>query len=330
MSTIIEDENLRREHLRSKEYAGVSWGAIIAGAVAATSVTLILIILGMGLGFAAVSPWADRGASGETIGVVTIIWITLVSIAASALGGYIAGRLRPRWNRIHTDEVYFRDTAHGFLAWGISTLIMATLLSSTVSSLISGGAKVGAAAVGGAAVTANSVAASTGKSNSDSGTDYVLDKLFRHTKTNSLASEDIGGAQSRSPNKAPGKVSKETRMEAARIFVRSVASDEFPSADKQYLAKVIASETNTTEAEAAKRIQEAHDTLIQAKNDAIEAADKAAKAAAYASLWMFISLLIGAFVASWCATCGGRCRDEACVTTDGRVINHTTTDHRTN
>ena len=42
-----------------------------------------------------------------------------------------------------------------------------------------------------------------------------------------------------------------------------------------------------------------------------DAADKARKAATYAVLWMFISLLVGAFMASLTAIYGGRRRDPA-------------------
>jgi hypothetical protein len=48
---------------------------------------------------------------------------------ASGLGGYLAGRLREKWVGIRTDEVLFRDTAHGFLAWALAALIVVTLLS---------------------------------------------------------------------------------------------------------------------------------------------------------------------------------------------------------
>ena len=49
--------------------------------------------------------------------------------------------------------------------------------------------------------------------------------------------------------------------------------------------------------------------LNDAQAAAKDAADKARKASAYAALWLFISLLIGAFIASLAATYGGRQRD---------------------
>ncbi len=115
----------------------VSWAAIIAGAAGATALSLVLLLLGTGLGLAVISPWASRGISEEAAGVSTILWITVVQLLASALGGYLAGRLRSRWTSVHTNEVYFRDTAHGFLAWSVSTLLMATVLSTAVGAAIS-------------------------------------------------------------------------------------------------------------------------------------------------------------------------------------------------
>ncbi len=117
----------------------VSWGAVIAGAVGAAALSLVLLLLGAGLGFAVVSPWAARGISDEAFGASTILWVTAVQLLASALGGYLAGRLRSRWLTVHTNEVYFRDTAHGFLAWSVATLLMATVLSSAVGAAITMG-----------------------------------------------------------------------------------------------------------------------------------------------------------------------------------------------
>src|ERR1700704_2578384 len=114
------------------ESGAVSWGAVFAGAVGAAALSLVLILLGTGLGLSVASPWVHSGMSATTAGVSTIVWITLVQLLASTLGGYLAGRLRSRWTTIHTHEVYFRDTAHGFLAWSVATLLMATLLASTV------------------------------------------------------------------------------------------------------------------------------------------------------------------------------------------------------
>ena len=129
--------------------SAVSWAAIIAGAVGAAALSLILLLLGSGLGLSMASPWS--GPSATTFAVSTAIWLIVVQWLASGVGGYIAGRLRTKWNGIHTDEVAFRDTAHGFLAWALATLLVAGLLGSAVSSIVGGGASAVSSIASGAA-----------------------------------------------------------------------------------------------------------------------------------------------------------------------------------
>ena len=124
--------------------SAVSWGAILAGAAAAAALSLILLMLGIGLGLSSVSPWAQVGASALMFGVSTILWITFTQLVASAMGGYLAGRLRTKWTGAHADEVYFRDTAHGFLAWAIASLATAALLTSVIGSIVGSGIQAGA------------------------------------------------------------------------------------------------------------------------------------------------------------------------------------------
>ena len=100
---------------REAHSSGVAWGAVIGGAFAAASLYLVLVLLGAGFGLAALSPWMSLGASGAAIGVAAIVWLIFSEIVASAMGGYLTGRLRTKWTLVHNDEVYFRDTANGFL-----------------------------------------------------------------------------------------------------------------------------------------------------------------------------------------------------------------------
>jgi hypothetical protein len=116
--------------------SAVHWGAIIAGAIGAVGISFILISLGGALGHAAVSPWSPSGSAPTTFGRVAAIWLIVTQWLASGLGGYLAGRMREKWVGIRTDEVVFRDTAHGFLAWALAALIVVTLL--TLGSLAAG------------------------------------------------------------------------------------------------------------------------------------------------------------------------------------------------
>jgi membrane protein DedA with SNARE-associated domain len=94
--------------------AGVSWPAVAAGAVVSCALTLALLVFGTGLGLSVVSPWAGAGVSATTFKIGTGLYLVVIAMLASSIGGYIAGRLRTRWIGVHSDEVYFRDTAHGF------------------------------------------------------------------------------------------------------------------------------------------------------------------------------------------------------------------------
>ena len=119
--------------------AGVSWPAVFGGAFVTASLWVTLTILGVGLGLYAISPWAGQGASAETIGVSAIVWLIVTQIIASGLGGYLAGRLRTKWIAIHTNEVYFRDTAHGFLVWAVAVVVSAAFLGGVLAAIAASG-----------------------------------------------------------------------------------------------------------------------------------------------------------------------------------------------
>lgn len=294
--------------------SAVSWGAIVAGATAAASLSLILLILGVGLGLSSVSPWARAGISAASFGVSTIVWLTLTQLLSSAMGGYLAGRLRTKWINSHTDEVYFRDTAHGFLAWAVASLATAVLLTSAIGSILSGGLQAGASAAGGvantAAVAAGGLAASGRMASEEGGPmAYFVDSLFRR---------DGSAAAARSSEAAMPAAASERTMtieaaEVGRIFMNVSRSEPLPPEDLRYVGQLVSQRTGLPQQEAEKRVTDvytrAQATLHDAEVAAKEAADEARKASAYAALWIFVSLLIGAFVASLAATYGGRQRD---------------------
>src|ERR1700733_8568182 len=116
--------------------SGVSWSAVIAGAAVTAALSLILLALGAGLGLSAVSPYSDSGVSASTFGTSAIIWLIVMEMLSASMGGYLAGRLRTKWASIHTDEVYFRDTAHGFLAWSTALVITAAFLASAATTMV--------------------------------------------------------------------------------------------------------------------------------------------------------------------------------------------------
>lgn len=322
--------------------SAVSWGAIFAGAAAAAALSLILLILGVGLGLSSVSPWSFEGVSKETFGWSSIAWLTFTALAASGLGGYLAGRLRTKWTQIHGDETYFRDTAHGFVSWAVATLLTAGLLTSAIGGVLGAGAKVAGATAGAAASTAGVAAAGAGSTAAaapEGDLNYWVDSLFRSTTSAGPSAPavpppgapmdpnappppaaSVGPRDARMgppprpmPGNGPMGDRREVRAEVNRIIVNSLQGDGLDPADSQYLSQLIARETGMSQAEAQSRVTDVQTrmraALEKAKSTAKQAADDARKAAAYAALWLFITLLIGAFFASLSATWGGRRRD---------------------
>lgn len=115
--------------------SAVEWAAIVGGALAAVGISIVLFTLGSGFGLSTVSPWSWSNPSPTTFGMVAGIWLIITQWLASALGGYLTGRLRTKWVGIRTDEVFFRDTAHGFLAWALATVLMATFFTLAASAV---------------------------------------------------------------------------------------------------------------------------------------------------------------------------------------------------
>ncbi|NMM80199.1 hypothetical protein B2J86_04500 [Acidovorax sp. SRB_14] len=313
--------------------SAVSWAAILAGAAGAAALSLILLILGVGLGLSAVSPWSGQGAAADTFGVATIVWISFTQLAAAGLGGYLAGRLRTRWAGLDTDEVYFRDTAHGFLAWAVATLVTAGLLTSAIGGIVHGSVQAGAQMASGAASAASSaampaVAAGAMKDGALPNQGYFVDALFRKNSEASSSAPDVVATvptvegSNNTPSatasalvsasvSAPGSPS--ASAEAGRIFANAMGKGTLPSGDAKYLGQLVAQRTGMPQADAENRVTQVFGQLQasakEAETAARNAADKARKASAYSALWLFVSLLIGAFFASLAATFGGRQRD---------------------
>jgi hypothetical protein len=264
------------------EQSGVSWAAVAAGAVATAALALVLVAFGAGLGLSAVSPWTNSGVSASTFSTGTGIYLVVVAVMSSAVGGYLAARLRTKWVNVHTHEAFFRDTAHGFLAWAFATLISATALASATAYLANGSVT----GLGGA------VSQTTRSTNP---AEIYVDKLFR---TDAAA-------------KPRPDTSNQTRAEVLRLWTADFHDNkDLSAADKTYVAREVAAHTGMDQADAEKRV---NDVIVEAKTDA----DNARKGAAKLSFWLTAALLFGAFAASLAAAEGGSLRDG---TWNGRVL----------
>ena len=220
--------------------SGVSWPAIAAGAAAAAALTLLLTALGAGLGLSSVSPWADSGVSATTFKVGTGIYLCCVAVIASAVGGYLAARLRTKWAGVHSNEMFFRDTAHGFLAWAFATLLIASVLATATTHLVGGALQGAGAAAGQAAQAANPAQLS-------------VDKLFRAGPGTPAAA----GTPSTAGN------ANAANADILRLWTSSFRNNGDLSADdRAYVARTVSARTGLSQAEAERRV---NDVITEAK-----------------------------------------------------------------
>ncbi len=367
---LVEDRAAWRPH------AGVvSWSAVFAGAVAAAAFGLILLTLGAGLGLAALSPWRSASATASTFGFAAIVWVCVTQVLTSGLGGYLAGRLRHRWPVVVADEVYFRDTAHGFLTWAVATLATAALFAAMLPAVGRAGAQAAARSASSAVLVDRGDAAAAANRWPIG---YFVDALFRQplasssssTHARAVASPPAAAASSSGPvsdvaasaasnasappssapavNGAantttgavvsavatpaiestpnaepapaltepgtPGTPGTPPKPEVTRIFLNSLATgDSLSAADTAYVASIVSRYTGLGPDAAQARVSATY-AQLQRKVSAMEsaakaAADSARRSGISASLWLFVSLLMGAFAASFMAVLGGRLRD---------------------
>lgn len=261
------------EELVEPTVSGVSWGAVLAGAAASCALTLLLISFGIGMGFSVVSPWAHSGVSATSFEIGTGLYLIVMAMISSSVGGYLAGRLRSKWVGIQVEEVGFRDTAHGFLAWATASVLGAMLLASPASSLIG-------------AATSGATRAAVG-SNQSSPVDGYVDELLR---------PDNPSAQTQANP-------SDSHTELVRLFTASFREDgDLSSSDQQYVAKIVAARTGLSQPDAQKRVT---DVVNQTKADL----NRVRKAAAHLAIWLTLALFIGAFSAAAAAWEGGGTRD---------------------
>lgn len=260
----------------------VCWGAILAGAFAAAGMTIILAALGSATGLAMVTPWSDSGVSAGTFKIIAGGYLVLTAIISSVVGGYIAGRLRAKGTTAPQQEVLFRDTAHGMVAWAFATIALVAVLGTGTGSLVSSG------------MTGLFHGASQSASTTAGPTDYYVDMLLRSAPRSSGTSTITVTGQT-DPASA--------RREASSIFARSFGTNSnLSSADRSYLVQLVAQRTGMSEADAEKRVA---DVTTQTKTYL----DNARKYSIAFALWVTVALFAGAFAAAAGAIEGGQLRD---------------------
>jgi len=210
--TVVATPTVRASYLE--------WGPIVAGALLAAALSFVLLTFGAAIGLSATSPWPNSGVSAKFIAGVAVFWTLVQQIGAFMAGGYIAGRMRTRWNDSAQDEVEFRDGLHGALVWAVGIVIGAALLMATVGAVTRTGAQVaGQAAVTLAGSNVNPM-------------DTVMDTLLRPATPPRITGSAPRGSRTetgraRWPNSPRSSASRRTRATArarANSLLRSTRS----------------------------------------------------------------------------------------------------------
>jgi len=308
--------------------SAVAWPAILAGSFAAAAASVVLLVLGSALGLAS-SPWARTGTSAAAFGVGAAIWLIVTQWIASGVGGYLAGRLRTKWVGVHDHEVFFRDTAHGFITWAVATVVTAVVLASSLSSLVGAGTQAASTVAAGVAHGAAGAASQMLDPNA-----YFVDRLFRSAPgvaapaaapaasapatgdSAPAATTDGGNAAPAASTAAPEasasapRGGSAVRLEGSRLLLHALAVGKLEPDDRTYLAQLVARQAGIPQADAEKRVDDVVTQAQAAEAQVKDAADAARRAAAKFSLYFCLSLLVGAFIASVAAAHGGKERDE--------------------
>lgn len=273
-----------RTHLRNR----ASWGAILAGVVAALVIQLVLNILGVGLGASsvdAVNTGANPAAS--TAGTTAAIWVVVSGIVASLIGGVVAGRLSGTSDG---------NTArfHGFLSWCVSTLVVFYLLSAAAGGLIGGAAN----ALGGTVSAAGRGAASA---------------------VSGVAANTDGDALQAQVRRLVNPNDAQTTQDNIGSYIRASVSGDKAAADasRDRAVDSLARAANVSPDEARTRLQQAETQARQAadtvKQKAQDAAEASRKGLASAGILGFVALALGA-LAAWFGGGIGAPRAEAALT----------------
>ena len=237
--------------------SAISWPAVFAGALVAAALALTLVGVGAGFGFASLSPWSG-GPSATAFTIIAGIWLIVTQWLSAGIGGYVAGRLRTRWAGVHAHEVFFRDTAHGLVAWSLSAVVGAALLVAAGSSALGIGARLAGGAV----------------------RSYDADLLLR-----------------RSSPETPGAVTggQDHVGEVMQILAKGAAAGEMPAEDRDYLVHLVAARTGIPQDEAQKRVDE---VVAQVKDATDKARKSAAAFSLFGAFSMLVGAFIACAAAA--------------------------------
>ncbi|WFU27508.1 hypothetical protein QA649_15230 [Bradyrhizobium sp. CB1717] len=236
----------------------LQWTPVVAGALAASALSLILISFAaaLGLGVASAAPtWRDTSFALWLLSGVYLIFQALISFGC---GGYFAGRIRSPYASVNED-VATRDGMHGVASWALAVVIGAVL-----TALVAW------------AASKPSSTMQTPSASEPSVLSFELDRLFR------------------APRRPPNVDLSAERAEAARILMTSSSHSGVATDDRAYLVQQVTALTGLTGPDSEKRVDATIANAKQAISRARAASIILAFSAAAALLFGAVAAWAGA------------------------------------
>ncbi len=252
----------------------VSWGAIFAGAVIALMTLLLLNMLGLGLGVSSVTPSGGDNPDASTLSLAAGAWYVVSSLLAAFVGGYTAARLSGRAKGS-------TGAWHGLTTWAVTTLVVVYLLTTAVGSLIGGAFSTVTGAIGGVGHAAGTAASAAGPNLAGS------DPFSAVANQLGPSGSDVGAAKSSALDAIKGAVTG-----------NQAQADQAKETAVQALAKQQNIPVDDARAKVNQAQQQYQQTLADAKQKALQAADATATVVSRGALFGFVALVLGA-LAGW-------------------------------
>jgi hypothetical protein len=202
-----------------RSVAFIQWPAVFAGAVAAAGVSFTLHAFAAGIGLAVLSTAPTWRDSSSALWLLSGVYLLFTALAAFAVGGYIAGRMRATLG-LDSREMEFRDGIHGLITWALAvvlTAVMALGVAATAMPAATGGNTAGTQSIAGENIIASE-----------------LDELFRTDRN------------------VPDMSYR--RAEAARILLKASGHTGVTNPDRDYLTTITAAVADIPPDMAAQRV----------------------------------------------------------------------------
>jgi hypothetical protein len=249
----------------------LSWGPVVAGIAVALVVQILLTMLGVGLGLAALIPSSGTASEVATISTVGAAWYVISGILAAFAGGYIAGRAKG-------NSIPSVGGLHGLVSWAATALIVMYLMTSAVGSLVGGAFAGVTGAIGG---VGKALTETAGPVLANSNPLSAVENQVRSTGADPEAMNNaaVSAVQALVTGDEGQKVEAREQAATALARARSIpieqARSQVADMEKQYT-----------------------DRVERAKQTAVDAAQATAAAASTGALLATVALILGG-VAGW-------------------------------